>query len=135
MSTSAVNLTAPSLANPAVNTAASSSSSASAQSAIDALGNPDTFLTLLVAQLQYQDPESPADGTAFVTQLATFSGVEEQSAMRTDLDSINGVAQQYSASLTAAASAAATTPAATTQAAPSASATGAPASGTTGTSN
>jgi flagellar basal-body rod modification protein FlgD len=139
MSTSPVNLNAPSLTNPAVNPAASSSSSASAQSAIDALGNPDTFLTLLVAQLQYQDPESPADGTAFVTQLATFSGVEEQSAMRTDLDSINGVAQQYSASLTAAASTAttpaATTPPATTQAAPSASATGAPASGTTGTSN
>jgi flagellar basal-body rod modification protein FlgD len=126
MSTSPVNLTAPSLTNPAVNPAASSSSSASAQSAIDALGNPDTFLTLLVAQLQYQDPESPADGTAFVTQLATFSGVEEQSAMRTDLDSINGVAQQYSASLTAAATA--TTPATATTA-------GAAANGTTGTSN
>ncbi len=116
MSTSPVNLNS-SVSNPASSSSSSNAAGASAtgQSAIDALGNPDTFLQLLVAQLQYQDPESPADGTAFVTQLATFSGVEEQSAMRTDLDSINTVAQQY--------------------AAPSDTATGAAASGTTGTSN
>ena len=72
---------------------------------MDALGNPDTFLQLLVAQLQYQDPESPADGTTFVTQLATFAGVEEQSAMRSDLDSINTVAQTFSGGPAAVASA------------------------------
>jgi flagellar basal-body rod modification protein FlgD len=117
MSTSPLALTAPVVANPAAaagssSSTSSSSSNAGAQSAIDALGNPDTFLQLLVAQLQYQDPESPADGTTFVTQLATFAGVEEQSAMRTDLDSIYGVAQQYSASL-ASAAASTTAPAGT----------------------
>src|SRR5580698_1390052 len=109
MSTSPIGLTTPTVSNPTAASSSSSSSSASSQAAIDALGNPDTFLQLLVAQLQYQDPESPADGTTFVTQLATFAGVEEQSAMRTDLDSINGVAQQYSASL-ASAAASTTTP-------------------------
>jgi flagellar basal-body rod modification protein FlgD len=57
------------------------------------LGNPDAFLTLLVAQLQYQDPESPADGTAFVTQLATFAGVAQDAQMRNDLDSIDQIAE------------------------------------------
>jgi flagellar basal-body rod modification protein FlgD len=112
MSTSPVNLNSstPVTASPAASSPSSSAgTNASAQNAIDALGNPDTFLQLLVAQLQYQDPESPADGTTFVTQLATFSGVEEQSAMRSDLDSINGVAQQWSASQTAASTAASST--------------------------
>ena len=84
--------------NPAASSTSSSSSSPSSdsgtQGAVDALANPDTFLQLLVAQLKYQDPDSPADGTAFVTQLATFSGVEEQTQMRTDLDSINQILQQ-----------------------------------------
>lgn len=102
MSTSPVNMNTPSAAaaNSSANAQSSSAASASSQAAMDALGNPDTFLQLLVAQLQYQDPESPADGTTFVTQLATFAGVEEQSAMRGDLDSINTVAQKYSATLT-----------------------------------
>jgi flagellar basal-body rod modification protein FlgD len=94
MSTSPVSpnpLTTPTVSSPS----SSSSSQSAAQSSIDALGDPNTFLTLLVAQLQYQDPESPADGTAFVTQLATFAGVEQQSQMRTDLDSINSIAEQF----------------------------------------
>lgn len=109
MSTSPVNLNSPS--SPLSSNASlpsSSSANASQQKAMDALGNPDTFLQLLVAQLQYQDPESPADGTAFVTQLATFSGVEEQSAMRSDLDSINTVAQKWATGQTAAATPTAT---------------------------
>lgn len=37
----------------------------------------DTFLKLLVAQLKYQNPMSPADGTEFVAQTAQFSIVEK----------------------------------------------------------
>jgi len=37
----------------------------------------DTFLKLLVAQLKYQNPMSPADGTEFVAQTAQFSVVEK----------------------------------------------------------
>lgn len=94
--------TSPVSPNPLTTTSASSSSSSSAssaaQSSINALGDPNTFLQLLVAQLKYQDPESPADGTAFVTQLATFAGVEQQAQMRTDLDSIDSIAQEFASS-------------------------------------
>jgi len=38
--------------------------------------NEDTFLTLLVAQLKYQDPMNPADSTQFLTQTAQFTEVE-----------------------------------------------------------
>ena len=54
----------------------------------DALGNENAFLTLLVAQLKYQDPEQPADSTEFVTQLAQFSDLEQQIGSHQDLDGI-----------------------------------------------
>lgn len=37
----------------------------------------DAFLKLLVAQLKYQNPMSPADGTEFMAQTAQFSVVEK----------------------------------------------------------
>jgi flagellar basal-body rod modification protein FlgD len=52
------------------------------------LANQATFLQLLVAQLQNQDPLQPQDGTQFVTQLAQFTNLEQTLAMRSDMDSI-----------------------------------------------
>jgi flagellar basal-body rod modification protein FlgD len=63
-------------------------SSTAALSSNDALANEGTFLKLLVAQLQNQDPLQPQDGTQFVSQLAQFSGLEQNLAMRSDLDAI-----------------------------------------------
>lgn len=40
--------------------------------------NFETFLTLLTAQLQNQDPLSPLDSKDFTNQLVQFSGVEQQ---------------------------------------------------------
>jgi len=37
----------------------------------------DDFLKLLVAQLKYQDPSHPADGTEFLAQTAQFTMVEK----------------------------------------------------------
>lgn len=37
-----------------------------------------TFLRMLTAQLQNQDPSNPLESTDFAVQLATFSGVEQQ---------------------------------------------------------
>src|SRR5436305_9829804 len=42
----------------------------------NSLANEDTFLKLLVAQLKYQDPLSPTDGTQFLTQTAQFTELE-----------------------------------------------------------
>jgi flagellar basal-body rod modification protein FlgD len=69
--------------------AGSQSSSQSNNSALNSLGSEQTFLQLLVAQLQNQDPTAPQDGTQFVSQLAQFSSLEQEIQMRTDLDSIN----------------------------------------------
>jgi flagellar basal-body rod modification protein FlgD len=57
------------------------------------LTNENTFLQLLVAQLQNQDPENPADGTQFVTQLAQFTTLQEQTEGTSDLDSILKIMQ------------------------------------------
>jgi len=47
------------------------------------------FLTLLVAQLQNQDPMQPTDPTQFVAQLAQFSTVEQLVQGNTTLTSIS----------------------------------------------
>src|SRR3954468_18072218 len=47
--------------------------------------NKDTFLKLLVAQLKYQNPTSPADSTQFLAQTAQFSMVQKLEDMDTQL--------------------------------------------------
>ena len=48
----------------------------------------DAFLSLLVAQLQHQDPTAPEDDSAFIAQLAQFSSLEQLQQMRSTLDTI-----------------------------------------------
>jgi flagellar basal-body rod modification protein FlgD len=73
---------------------------------MDPLANEQVFLQLLVAQLKYQDPQSPADGTQFVTQLAQFADLEQVTQSRTDLDAIKQqLSSQGSAAQNAATSA------------------------------
>ena len=43
----------------------------------DPLASESTFLTLLVSQLQNQDPLNPTDSTQFVTQLTGYSQLEQ----------------------------------------------------------
>ena len=43
----------------------------------DPLASESTFLTLLVSQLQYQDPLNPVNSTEFVSQLTSYSQLEQ----------------------------------------------------------
>lgn len=71
--------------------AASSQTSSPPATADSATDNVDEtqFLQLLVAQIQYQDPTNPTDSTAFVTQLAQFSSLEQLIGIHGDLDSLS----------------------------------------------
>ena len=53
----------------------------------DTLGKED-FLKLLVAQLTHQDPTNPMQDTEFVSQLATYSGLEQQMNMNKNLETL-----------------------------------------------
>ncbi len=55
----------------------------------EALGK-DSFLTMLVAQLQNQDPLNPMDGTDFSAQLAQFSQLEQLINLNKSMDDLAG---------------------------------------------
>jgi flagellar basal-body rod modification protein FlgD len=59
-----------------------------------------TFLQLLVAQLQNQDPLQPMDGMQFVTQLAQFSQLESIYDIQSDTDKLAGATPATSTSST-----------------------------------
>ncbi|WGJ15101.1 flagellar hook assembly protein FlgD [Methylocapsa sp. D3K7] len=50
--------------------------------------NYNQFLQLLVAELQHQDPTSPTDPTQYMSQLASFSTVEQQVQTNSTLDAL-----------------------------------------------
>ena len=77
-----VDTIAPSLESASTSLTKSQSASASASA------NFDTFLQLLAAQLQNQDPLDPLDGTQFTEQIASFSGVEQQIATNANLEKL-----------------------------------------------
>ena len=65
---------------------ASANSSASTPSNSSSLANETTFLQLLVAQVKNQDPTQPMDSTAFLSQLAQFSQLEQLVGIRQDIE-------------------------------------------------
>ncbi len=48
----------------------------------------NTFLTLLITQLQNQDPMNPQDSSQFVTQLAQFSSLEQMTQLNQNFTSV-----------------------------------------------
>jgi flagellar basal-body rod modification protein FlgD len=64
--------------------ASTTSTSASQSKTLDY----NAFLKLLIAQLKNQDPTKPTDPTQFVSQLASFSSVEQQVNTNSRLDSL-----------------------------------------------
>lgn len=48
----------------------------------------DMFLKMLTAQMRYQDPLNPIDSSDYAVQLATFSGVEQQTKANQTLEAL-----------------------------------------------
>ncbi len=69
-------------------TSSTSSSAASSAAGGVTLGGTD-FLTLMLAQLKNQDPTSPIDSNAFLTQLAQLSEVQGITALNTSFGALS----------------------------------------------
>jgi flagellar basal-body rod modification protein FlgD len=81
--------TTPLPTSPASTADANSAATAAAVASTDDLGNESTFLQLLVAQIQNQDPTQPMDSSTFLTQLAEFSSVEQLIGIRQDVSELD----------------------------------------------
>ncbi len=71
-------------------TANSATSLASGNSTSAATPTEGMFLSLLVAQIQNQDPLNPTDSSQFVSQLAQISELEQTVGIRTDIETYMG---------------------------------------------
>ena len=89
-STSPASMFADSTAPTGSATGSGSTSAGSTDSTTNPNGTPTeaSFLQLLVAQLQYQDPTSPQDPTQFVSELAQFSELQGVLGIQQDTDTI-----------------------------------------------
>lgn len=68
-----------------VDTSAEGTSSSTAKKTSNSSLDKEAFLQLLVAQMKYQDPLEPTDNTTYISQLATFTQVEEIQNMQSSL--------------------------------------------------
>lgn len=73
--------------NPVTGATASFSTPASASSGA-LTSDFETFLKLMTTQLQFQDPLNPVDSTEYLSQLASFSAVEQQTRTNSILESL-----------------------------------------------
>jgi flagellar basal-body rod modification protein FlgD len=78
-------------------TATTSSPSAAASAQTKLSSDFDDFLTMLVTQLQNQDPLDPLDTNEFTSQLVEFASVEQQIQQNANLESLIKVEQQAQA--------------------------------------
>jgi flagellar basal-body rod modification protein FlgD len=73
---------------PVTATSSTTPVTASSATAAGATVNYNEFLKLMVAELKNQDPTQPTDPTQFMSQLASFSQVEQQINTNTKLDTM-----------------------------------------------
>lgn len=73
-----------------INTVNNTTSQTSTVSANKSVLGKDDFLKLMIQQLKNQDPLNPMDGTAYASQLAEFSSLEQLSNLNSNIkDSMN----------------------------------------------
>ncbi|GEB75901.1 flagellar hook capping FlgD N-terminal domain-containing protein [Sporolactobacillus inulinus] len=80
-----------------VQTKANTNTSSSTSSNVNQPLDKNSFLKLLIAQLTNQDPTSPMDSAQFVSQMATFTTLEQTQNMSSAIDKL--VASQSNQSL------------------------------------
>lgn len=68
--------------------ATGSAAGASGTAAKSATVNYDSFLKILIAEMKNQDPTQPSDPAQYVSQLSSFSAVEQQVNTNTKLDGL-----------------------------------------------
>ena len=66
----------------------STTSTTSTSASTSALADYDTFIQLLVAQLENQDPLDPTDTTEFTNQLVQYANLEQQMTTNDKLDDV-----------------------------------------------
>lgn len=69
-------------------TTASATAAASTTASASATLNYNDFLQLLIAQMKTQDPTDPMDASAQISQLASFSQVEQQITTNSHLETV-----------------------------------------------
>lgn len=79
----------------ASNYSASTSTSSTTSSALDK----ETFLKLLVTQMEYQDPLDPQDNSEYLAELAQFSALEQMTNVADSLSSISTLVENMDTSL------------------------------------
>jgi flagellar basal-body rod modification protein FlgD len=74
----------------AANSTSGSGSSTSSSSSVGSLTSEQTFLQLLVAQIQNQDPLNPTDSIQFVGQLVQYSELEQLMGINQGIQTLTG---------------------------------------------
>jgi len=75
-----------------------SGSSTSSTSSVGSLTSEQTFLQLLVAQIQNQDPLNPTDSIQFVGQLVQYSELEQLMGINQGVQTLTGAVAPTSSS-------------------------------------
>src|SRR5277367_3975845 len=86
--TTPTNLPTTGTGTPAATGTGTGSSTANSASSLGTLGGTD-FITLLLAQLQNQDPTSPVDSNTFLTQLSQLSEVQGITSLNTSFSALS----------------------------------------------
>ena len=73
---------------PKANAAASSSDDSSSSSSSSADGLSSTFMQLLIAEIQTQDPTQPMDPTTMITQLVQLNSLSSLESIQSSISAI-----------------------------------------------